>query len=62
MAKSLDNLTSKNTKQIEKQMRRYYQIAASQVIESFESTYNKLLASTAEGKEPTPADAKHFKN
>lgn len=56
MAKSLDNLTNKNIKQVEKQMRKYYQIAASQVIESFESTYDKLLASTAEGREPTPAD------
>lgn len=53
MARSLNRLSDKNIKAIEKQLRKYYGIAMNSVIEGFESTYNKLLAS---GKDITPAD------
>lgn len=49
-------LTDKKTKQIEKQLAKYYSTASRQVIEDFENTYNKLLATMEEGKTPTPAD------
>lgn len=56
MARSQNKLTNKNIKQIEKQLRKYYQTATKQVIADFEATYDKLLASVADGKQPTPAD------
>ncbi|MBO5843462.1 MAG: minor capsid protein [Bacteroidales bacterium] len=49
-------LTNKNTKQIEKQLRKYYGKSMERVISDFESTYDKLLAAQEDGKEPTPAD------
>ena len=56
MAASLNRLSNKNIKAIEKQMRKYYGTAMKTVINEFESTYNKLLASVAEGAQVTPAD------
>lgn len=56
MAEALDAITRKNTKQIQRQLARYYGNAAKRVVADFEATYNKLLASVAEGKQPTPAD------
>lgn len=56
MAASQDKLSEKNRKQIEKQMKKYYGAVAQKTIEDFEATYNKLLATIAEGREPTPAD------
>ena len=53
MANSLNRLSNKNIKAIEKQLRKYYATAMNSVIEGFESTYNKLLAS---GDNVTPAD------
>ena len=53
MAESLTKLSNKNIKAIEKQMRKYYAAAMKSVIEDFENTYNKLLAS---GDKVTPAD------
>ena len=49
-------LTNKNTKQIEKQLKKYYGKSMERVISDFESTYDKLLAAQEDGKEPTPAD------
>lgn len=49
-------LSNKTIKQIEKQLNKYYGRAAKKVIEDFENTYNKLLATIAEGENPTPAD------
>lgn len=49
-------LTKKNTKQIEKQLRKYYGKSMERVISDFEATYDKLLAAQEDGKEPTPAD------
>ena len=49
-------ITDKTTKQIDRQLRKYYKAAATRVMENFENTYNKLLATIEAGKEPTPAD------
>ena len=56
MANAQNAISTKTTKQIEKQLRKYYAAAAKRTIEDFESTYNKLLAQKAEGKDITPAD------
>ena len=56
MANSQTKLTNKSVKQIEKQMKKYYGTAMNHVISDFEATYNRLLAATEEGRQPTPAD------
>lgn len=56
MAKAQDIVSRKSAKEIEKQMRKYYKRLATKVIEDYEATYNKLLATVAEGQKPTPAD------
>lgn len=56
MANSQTKLTNKSVKQIEKQMKKYYGTAMKHVIADFEATYNRLLAATEEGRQPTPAD------
>lgn len=56
MANSQAKLTNKSQKAIEKQLRKYYKDTAKKVIADFEDTYNKVLVSVGEGKEPTPAD------
>lgn len=56
MANSQAKLTSKNIKQIEKQLKKYYGNSMKRVISDFEATYDKLLAAQEEGSEPTPAD------
>ena len=56
MAQSQNRLTNKSVKQIEKQFRKYYGDTMKRTIADFEATYNKLLATIEEGKEPTPAD------
>lgn len=55
-AKAQTNLTKKTTKQVEKQMRKYYSTTMKQVIKDFEDTYIKLLDTIEEGRTPTPAD------
>ena len=49
-------LTAKNEKQINRQMQKYYARAAKSIIEDFINTYNHLLNSIEEGRQPTPAD------
>ena len=49
-------ITEKNLKQVEKQLSKYYASSMKRVITDFENTYNKLLTTVGEGKEPTPAD------
>jgi SPP1 gp7 family putative phage head morphogenesis protein len=49
-------VANKSIKQIEKQMTKYYIEAAKKCMEDFESVYDKLLATTAAGQQPTPAD------
>lgn len=56
LARAQDAITSKNLRQVEKQMRKYYQTTAKRVIKDFEDTYNKVLKSVEEGKQITPAD------
>lgn len=56
MANSQTKLTNKSIRQIEKQMKKYYGTAMNHVIADFEATYNRLLAATEEGRQPTPAD------
>jgi SPP1 gp7 family putative phage head morphogenesis protein len=56
MASSQTKLTNKSIKQIEKQMKKYYGTTMNKTIADFEATYNKVLAATEEGRQPTPAD------
>lgn len=55
-AKSQSKLTSKNIKEVEKQLEKYYGNSMKRVINDFENTYNKLLLTVEKGKNPTPAD------
>ena len=55
MADNQNKLSNKTARQIDKQMKKYYQSAAKQVIADFEATYNKILQQSAEGKDITPA-------
>lgn len=59
-AKRLGNsqlkLQDKTIKEINRQFQRLYGRAAKKVIAEFENTYNRLLTTIEEGKEPTPAD------
>lgn len=50
------NLGNKSTKEIEKQLQKYYKTTMQKTIADFEATYDKLLATIEEGREPTPAD------
>lgn len=56
MAQTLTRLTNKTIRQTAKQLRKYYADTMERTIADFEATYNKILATTAEGKAPTPAD------
>lgn len=49
-------LTKKNIAQTEEQLRKYYRHTMLNTIGQFEQTYNKLLSTISDGKEPTPAD------
>ena len=50
------NLGNKSAKEIEKQLQKYYKTTMQKTIADFEATYDKLLATIEEGREPTPAD------
>ena len=56
MANAQAAYARKSVEAIEKQLANYYKKAAIRCIRSFESTYNNLLSSLAEGRNPTPAD------
>ena len=56
LAKSQSKLTTKNIKATEAQLKKYYKKAMDDVIGQFEKTYQHLLSSMDEGREPTPAD------
>lgn len=56
MQRAQDALTAKNRKQIEKQLKKYYGKSMERIIADFERTYNKVLLSVENGREPTPAD------
>lgn len=55
-AQAQQRISEKNIKEIEKQMIKYYGSTMKRVIADFESTYDKLLATMEDGKQPTPAD------
>lgn len=54
--KAQEKLTAKNVKEVQKQLIKYYGTTMKKILDDFENTYNKLLLSIDEGKEPTPAD------
>ena len=56
MADAQNRLTNKSIRQTEKQLKKYYQAAMEKTIADFEATYQKILDSVANGREPTPAD------
>lgn len=56
MTEAQAKLTNKNIKAVNKQLRKYFSVAMKHTIDSFEATYDKLLATKEEGREPTPAD------
>lgn len=55
-AKAQGNLTKKNVKATEQQLRAYYRKTFEKTLDNFEKTYMKILQRIEEGKEPTPAD------
>ena len=54
--KAQQALTDKSIKATERQLKKYYSNAMVKIIGQFEQTYNKVLSSIDEGREPTPAD------
>ena len=56
LAETQNNLTDKNIKQIEKQLRKYYSNTMKKIVADFETVYDKLLIDMEEGKQPTAAD------
>lgn len=55
-AKAQANLTAKSVEATNKQLAKYYADSMRKIIGQFKSTYNKVISSIDEGKEPTPAD------
>ena len=51
-----NNVANKSIKDIEKQLAKYYKQTLKRTIADFEATYDKLLATMDEGRQPTPAD------
>lgn len=49
-------LSEKSLKQTQRQLAKYYKKAMEFVINDFEATYEKLLNTIEDGREPTPAD------
>lgn len=56
IAKAQSKLTNKSIRQTEAQLKKYYTKAMKKILGDFEKTYNKVLSSIDEGREPTPAD------
>lgn len=54
--KAQERATAKGVKETEKILRRYYAASAQKILGQFEETYNHLLSSIDDGREPTPAD------
>jgi len=55
-AKALTTLSSKSSKEIDAQLKKYYRRTMETTIKDFEATYDKLLASMDDGRAPTTAD------
>ena len=56
MIDTQNKIANRTIRDINKQLVKYYKRAMLSVIKDFESTYDKLLATIDEDKEPTPAD------
>ena len=56
MAKAQTKISNKTIRSVEMQLRKYYRNTMNKVMAEFEATYNKLLTTVENGKEPTPAD------
>lgn len=56
LAKAQANMFDKNRKDIDTILRKQYQSLSKQVIADYEATYDKLLATLKDNKQPTPAD------
>ena len=56
IAKAQSKLTNKSIRQTEAQLKKYYISAMKKTLDNFEKTYNKVLSTIDEGREPTPAD------
>lgn len=56
LVKTQNAIADKTIEDIQKQLKKYYKDAMNQVISDFEATYDKLLATVENGREPTPAD------
>ena len=55
MSAAQNNLSNKNLKEIEKQLKKYYGTAMKSTISRFESVYDKILAKKASGEQIIPA-------
>lgn len=56
LANSQNNVSQKTTKQLEKQIKKYYADTVKRTIKEFEDTYNKILRDVQHDRKPTPAD------
>lgn len=56
LIKTQNAIADKTVEDIQRQLKKYYKDAMNQVISDFEATYDKLLATIEDGREPTPAD------
>ena len=56
MARATTAIGDKTISDIEKQLKKYYASAMKRTIADFEATYEKLLNTMEDGREPTPAD------
>ena len=56
VAKAQTKLTNKSIRQTETQLKKYYKQTMERVVADFEATYNKLLSTIEDGRQPTPAD------
>lgn len=55
-AEALAKITERSVKETERLLAKSYANSANKVVEEFISTYEKLLITIADGKDPTPAD------
>ena len=56
MAKSQEEKTLKNIKEVNEELKKYFSKSLIRLIAQFEATYDKLLLTVGEGRTPTPAD------
>lgn len=56
VANAQNKISNKNTREVNKQLAKYYEDTMKKCIEDFQSTYLKILEAKENGKDPTPAD------